>query len=286
MPRMVVGRWIVVTVLILGGLQALYLLLRIEPNDLAEALQPAVAWSGLDLPYLATTWKRTVFAIGWVATLSLPILASTRVGNVVHIARDVIDHQYSRRRASMLTQLRKSRDREQWPRRARIQGRFITLLDDIVRRGEFDAIVFVMHSQGSVVAFDFLRDQHIGGQAVGQLRPDLITFGSPLSHLYEHYFVEYANLANDVAALEGIMGRWVNLYRVDDYIGTGVADRPGGPVHNEQLPPGGHTDYWREERLARVLIDLIEHPHATSPYISHNQPSLQPQPSGAIAQMV
>lgn len=260
LPRMVVGKWIVAILVALGTLQALYLL-RIDVA-VANLLGPAFASMDNPAAQFAMQWKRAIIASGWMATLSLPLLASTRVGNFVHIARDLIDHQYSRRRASMLTQLRKSRHAEHWPRRARIQGRFIALLEELSRQGKFDAVIFVMHSQGSVVAFDYLRDQQGMSQMPCGVCPDLVTIGSPLGHLYEHYFLEYANLSTDVGTLQASVGRWVNLYRIDDYIGREVAQCPGSPIHNEQLPRGGHTDYWREERLAHVLIDLIDHPHA------------------------
>lgn len=260
MPRMVVGGWILGVLMTVTFLQAVYLAFRIEPVDLAVPLKGIFAMLGVDITELATRWKHTIFAIGWVSTLSLPILASTRLGNFVHIARDLIDHQYSRRRASMLTRVRKSRDVEHWPRRARIQARLMTLLEVLMRKGQFDHVIFVMHSQGSVVAFDYLRDEAAANNDMKGLKPDVVTFGSPLTHLYQYYFFEYSDLDKDITALRNRIGRWINIYRVDDYIGTEVALGADTGVKNEQIGPGGHTDYWKEDRLAKVILDLASHP--------------------------
>jgi hypothetical protein len=286
LPRMVVGNWIVGALVAVGTLQALYLVFRIDPVDVVAPFVTVFSWIGVDLPDLATKWKRTIFAIGWISALSLPILASTRLGNFVHIARDLIDHQYSRRRASMLTQLGRSRDVDHWPRRARIQARLIRLLDDLLRDGKFDAAVFVMHSQGSVVMFDYLRDQGAVRLELSGRHPDVVTLGSPLSHLYEHYFLEYASLNKDIAALRGVVGRWINMYRIDDYIGREVAHGTETGVTNEELTRGGHTDYWREHRLGHVLLDLVQHPSVrglTEPATTATAPrTLVPESAPAI----
>jgi len=254
MPRMVVGRWILGVLMVVTFLQALYLLLRIEPEDLALPFEGMFAPLAADVKDLATRWKHTILAIGWISTLSLPVLASFRLGNFVHIARDLIDHQYSRRRASMLT--RRSRDRESWPRRARIQSRLLTLLDEVVRKGQFDQAIFVVHSQGSVIAFDYLKEAAPDNKELGGLKPDIVTLGSPLAHLYQHYFVDYVGLEADVTALRTNIGRWINLYRVDDYIGTSIPLGPEAGIRNEEIGLGGHTDYWKEDRLGRVILDI------------------------------
>jgi hypothetical protein len=78
-----------------------------------------------------------------------------------------------------------------------------------------------------------------------------------LTHLYQHYFYEYLGLERDVAALRNNIGRWINLYRVDDYIGTSLMLGPEAGIHNVEIGLGGHTDYWKEDQLARVVFELV-----------------------------
>jgi hypothetical protein len=246
-PRMVVGRWILGALMFVTFFQALYLLLGMDLENFAELFE----W-GAGARDLATKWKHTIFAIGWISTLALPVLASLPLGNFIHIARDLIDHHYSQSRASRLARLpAKLRDKEQWPRRARIQGRLRTLLEEVVPKERFDQAIFVVHSQGSVIAFDYLKEAAPYNQELGGLKPDVVTLGSPLAHLYQHYFYEYVGLERDVAALRGNIGRWVNLYRVDDYIGTSLMLGPEAGIHNVEIGLGGHMDYWKEDQLAR-----------------------------------
>jgi hypothetical protein len=254
MPRMVVGRWILGVLMVVTFFQALYLLLGMDLGEIADLYKGPFATVVAAAGEWATTWKHTILFIGWASTLALPVLASFPLGNFIHIARDLIDHQYSRRRASRLT--RSSRDKERWPRRARIQGRLLTLLDEVVRRGQFDQVIFVVHSQGSVIAFDYLREAAPENKELAGLKPDVVTLGSPLSHLYEHYFYEYVGLDAAIAKLRNNLGRWINLYRVDDYIGTGIMVGPQAGVVNKVIGIGGHTDYWKEDQLAKVIRKL------------------------------
>jgi hypothetical protein len=253
MPRMVVGRWILGALMFVTFFQALYLLLGMDLEDFTEIF----GWAA-GLRNLATKWRHTIFAIGWTSTLILPVLASFPLGNFIHIARDLIGHHYSQPRASRLARLQaKLRDKEQWPRRARIQRRLLALLHEVVPKGRFDQAIFVVHSQGSVIAFDYLKDAAPLNKELGGLKPDVLTLGSPLTHLYQHYFSEYLGLERDVAALRNHIGRWVSLYRVDDYIGTSLMLGPEAGIHNVEIGLGGHTDYWKEDQLARVVFELV-----------------------------
>lgn len=260
MPRMVVGRAILVVLMFVTFWQAVYLATQVKPETaisafgaLVPALEEAIADGSL-------LWTRWVMGVGWVSTLALPVLASLRIGNFVHIARDLIDHQYSHKRASMLTQVRRSRDPELWPRRARIQARLEALLTEMLREHTYDHFIFAVHSQGSVITFDFLRDT---GSAIGQLgntKPDIVTFGSPLAHLYQHYFAEYRDLERDVMSLQSGIGRWINVYRIDDYIGTDIDREDKTFIDNRQIGCGGHIDYWKEESLAKIVCELAIRP--------------------------
>jgi hypothetical protein len=135
--------------------------------------------------------------------------------------------------------------------RARIAERFVSLLRYLDRRGDFDRIVLVSHSQGTVITTDLLRfltlglpDQHPDRDLVRPDRVRLLTMGSPLRQLYGSNFpqlygwVAEANpIALETAApVPGIpdiearspdpaalrVERWVNLYTSGDYIGRNL----------------------------------------------------------------
>lgn len=260
MPRMVVGRAILIVLMFVTFWQAVFLATQVRPETAISAFGALVPALDDAIADGSVLWTRWVMGVGWVSTLALPVLASLRIGNFVHIARDLIDHQYSHKRASMLTQMRRSRDPELWPRRARIQARLEALLTEMLRGRKYDHFIFAVHSQGSVITYDFLRD---AGSAIGQLgtfKPDIVTFGSPLAHIYQYYFAEYRELEKDIMSLQSGIGRWINVYRIDDYIGTDIDRADRTFIDNKQIGRGGHVDYWREERLAQIVCELATRP--------------------------
>ena len=115
-----------------------------------------------------------------------------------------------------------------------------------------------------MIAYEFMRT---GGAECEQLlcaQPHLVTFGSPLGHLYQFYFNEYGTLPSDVEALRPRLSSWTNLFRVDDYVGREIAGGTGSEtgvlIRNIVLPAGGHIDYWKERALADVVLDRIRKP--------------------------
>jgi hypothetical protein len=197
--------------------------------------------------------------LAWGLALIFPLLMGNAFNNAVHIARDLIDHQYGPERGRVLAERRDRRlsDAERWPRRERIRQRLLRLLAALNERGGYDRIVFLAHSQGSIVIYDYLKtaadytNNHVGGA-----KPDVITFGSPLGHIYQHYFQEYAGLELVLERLRQCTGRWINLYRIDDYIGLRIGGS-GSCVDNQAMNPGGHVDYWKEEELAATIVHVV-----------------------------
>ena len=110
-----------------------------------------------------------------------------------------------------------------------------------------------MDSQGSVVAYDYIRGEAPDYPELGGARPLLVSCGSPLGSVYQKYFYEYGPKDFMPAALAGALSRWVNLYRVDDYIGGRVEVTKGLAIDNRVLPPGGHMDYWSEPAVAAAI---------------------------------
>ncbi|MEO1720065.1 MAG: hypothetical protein AAFR23_07535, partial [Pseudomonadota bacterium] len=193
----------------------------------------------------------------------------------VHVGRDLVDHQYNPDRVRVARRIRplnaraRRSIRESAPRfqrRHRVQSRLEELIDNVVARNEVDRLIFVAHSQGTVITHDYL----INHDNLSDARPrtqalfrslsaiDIITVGSPLKHLYRYYFSDYDQIAETTDQDRHLMARissWTNLYRVDDPIGGPVDLRDG--ITNIGLPPGGHVDYWREAGFCRVLWELI-----------------------------
>lgn len=154
-----------------------------------------------------------------------------------------------------------------WLRR-RIQDRLITLVDKLIADEAPDHILFVAHSQGTMIAIDTLELKgREWRQGVGDV--SLITMGSPYLHLYAHYFGRSfakpgARPVLQRVANGGALTSWVNVFRIDDFIGTHVCPNPLG-VPGEDLwprevavPPNGHTNYWIDDSVAPILHDLAE----------------------------
>jgi hypothetical protein len=212
----------------------------------------------LDSNDVFVSLRNLILPVAAVAALILPFFFGRRIANVVHIARDLIDHHYQPRlEVAAYFFPAVFRARYERPRRARIQGRLKLVLQRFVQNQGYAGVVFVAHSQGSVVVYDYLRDNGPGFAELGDAAPALLTFGSPLGSVYQKYFHEYA--ATKIVPL-GIASRlkcWINLYRVDDYIGGRIVPPPGLRVDNHVMGLGGHTGYWTEPEVAEALDAIL-----------------------------
>jgi hypothetical protein len=80
--------------------------------------------------------------------------------------------------------------------------------------------------------------------------------GSPLTHLYEHYCPSrYPPLiGHSRGGHRRTVRDWINVYRIDNYVGTFVTPVPDrlNPAEtaevlvNVPIDPGGHVGYWRQ----------------------------------------
>ncbi len=195
----------------------------------------------------------------WVMAVLLPMAAGKGFNNAVHVARDLIDHQFG----PWCGRLRgggagaRLTDEKRYPRRARIQKRLATLIDALPDRSSYTQILFVAHSQGSIVVYDYLKANAAALAADAAVKPGVVTFGSPLGHIYQRYFCGYAEVVGELDKLQPGLTRWINLYRIDDYIGTWIGPHGEGPVENRALPPGGHVDYWKEDVVAQTILEMV-----------------------------
>jgi hypothetical protein len=223
-----------------------------------QALQPIV-------PFVVV-----VLVIG-MALVALFLQSGLRAA--LHVVMDVVNHFY--RRALPVP----------WPWRPpgpvapgrfaiqqQIEARFRRVLQEVLADGDVTHVTVVAHSQGTIIAVDVLcmrwTNKLLGGRQVR-----LVTMGSPFTHLYQYYFPHrYPPLFVADGGRERFnpewwslgenLGGWLNIFRVDDFVGThidGAADR-SFPV-NRCLAAGGwakgagHTGYWQE---AAALAEMAE----------------------------
>jgi hypothetical protein len=159
------------------------------------------------------------------------------------------------------------------PRR-RMLDRYEALLVYIARRS-YDRIVFVAHSQGTVLTATLLAEDGL------PLPPEvsLMTFGCPLRQLYLRRFPSQYAWVDRLSKPERrrefvkqVTREWVNVAAAGDPIGRTVFERPpepwespapslpaGSPELKELLlGAGGHSSYWTAPPLYDELERLID----------------------------
>lgn len=212
----------------------------------------------LDRNELFVSLRGYILPVAAVVALILPFFFGRRVANVVQFARELIDHHYQPRQetaAYFIPSVFRIRMRKL--RRERIQGRLNLVLEHFVQNQGYDGIVFLAHSQGSVIVYDYLRDNGPHYTRLGDAAPALLTFGSPLGSIYQKYFHEYAASKPVPLGIAAKLKCWINLYRVDDYIGGRISPPPGLRVDNHVMGLGGHTGYWTEPEVAEALDAIL-----------------------------
>lgn len=139
-----------------------------------------------------------------------------------------------------------------YAQRERILGRFRLVHDHLARQMDYDRLIVVSHSQGTVIAAQSLAEGSLPD------RPRfLLTMGSPLTHIYGQYFARGFGLD----PLAGQLARWINIYRCDDFVGTRVR-APNGLVENLRVAPNGHTGYWTDRNVWSALRTALTLPDA------------------------
>lgn len=151
--------------------------------------------------------------------------------------------------------------------RQRIQDRLKVLMTQLIIDEQPDKIVIVAHSQGTVIALDVIAQEGRGWlQALPkEAELNLVTMGSPYTHLYHHYFRSSFPAPETVPALrqrtggdgsrEASLSRWVNIFRIDDFVGTHVG--AGVWPTERPVPPNGHTMYWVDRNVLKILQNLL-----------------------------
>lgn len=212
----------------------------------------------LDKNQMFVTLRGYILPVAAVVALVLPFFFGRRVANVANFARDLIDHHYQPRQetaAYFIPSVFRIRNRRL--RRERIQSRLNLVLEHFVQNQGYDGVIFLAHSQGSVIVYDYLRDNGPNYTRLGDAAPALLTFGSPLGSIYQKYFHEYAAAKPVPIGIASKLKCWINLFRVDDYIGGRIQPPPGLRVDNHVMGLGGHTGYWTEPDVAEALDAIL-----------------------------
>ncbi len=205
-----------------------------------------------------------------VVGMALFLFAAHSIQKAVKLALDVVNHFAA--------------PTKQFPIRTRIAKRMADTIDFLLTPGDKPHLVVVCHSQGTVVTLDTLfgdqknvyegrwplrRRRQVWQPGLWETRLKdevasltILTFGSPITHLYQYYF---PSLYPPLAQMPGLQGldaeiasgriRWFNSYRVDDYIGTYIDPAFEGFPVNVPMPVGGHTDYWKEDVFKRLFAE-------------------------------
>ena len=198
-----------------------------------------------------------------IVMLSQLPLISKAFGGVQHIMQDLIDHQY--RLNVGFSGMLNPADKSQPVRRQRIDKRMDAVISRFVAEKGYDGVVFLAHSQGTVIVFDYLRSSEL---ALRQ-RPFVLTAGAPVSALYEYYFNEYGNVSRMMTEMKLQPLRWTNFYRTDDPIAGPISGpiswslpepaRAKAPAFaNVAMGPGGHLAYWQEKVVCDEVMRMLD----------------------------
>jgi hypothetical protein len=147
--------------------------------------------------------------------------------------------------------------------RLKITARYISLLR-YIHSLNYDGVIIIAHSQGSVITADLLRLLQVEWPPAPRRLIYFFTMGCPLAQLYEWRFphlyawtCSHQGLSGpDPAQLYGVRS-WVNAYRTGDYVGRQLWDGHPPPNCEEfSIGPGAHTHYW--DRTAPQIRDRLD----------------------------
>jgi len=147
----------------------------------------------------------------------------------------------------------------------------LDMLLDVVNHFYFrPELAIVSHSQGTMVAVEILNDEELSWINNSFSSVSLVTMGSPLSHVYQHYFKHvYPPLDQPYwVSLRRRIDRWTNICRIDDFVGNDISfpknqstgEEAGGAqidFSNHAVGVGGHTNYWSDLEVLEILRPLL-----------------------------
>ena len=139
-------------------------------------------------------------------------------------------------------------------------------------------LVMVAHSQGTVDVIETLNDPEMDWLRNSFGKITLVTMGSPVTHLYQHYFGHFYPPFADRFwnTLHQQVDRWINIFRVDDFVGLDIDfghlpqthedsvamnGQPGpnqcklhfAECSNHPVGARGHVNYWADAEVLEIL---------------------------------
>ena len=144
--------------------------------------------------------------------------------------------------------------------RDRVRVRILATLDHVVR-ADYDEIVVVGHSFGTILATDILADWPRAGDAV---RPHLVTWGAPTAVMAcrsEWLRTEVERLvANDRLA------RWVDVHATSDWLCSAFPGRARRKVAGDTRAVRFDAPFF-DRMLGRTHLAYFAHPDALAPLL-------------------
>jgi hypothetical protein len=235
-----------------------------EPNPTPDAFScfypdSLAFWKGRfnEIAAVAAGGLGTIFVLAW------PFLQK-HLGVGLGVGKDVINYFVDS--VPKKSPLQNFKDMMEDPDRAtsftlrhRINTRFRIVLDTKMQAFKPDEVLIISHSQGTMISVSQLSRKDVL-QSLGKVPYTLITMGSPFSHLYHYYFPTQFNIDNVDPAL---LRNWVNIFRVDDFVGTYIKSRKLDPSDSEEFPknipiyPYGHTGYWFDQQVLDLMASEV-----------------------------
>lgn len=157
-------------------------------------------------------------------------------------------------------------------KRDAIQRRMKTILNHFRQTAVGNPkLTIVSHSQGTMIAIEVLNDGELDWINEKFCEVNLVTMGSPFSHVYQHYFAHFYPALNELfwSNLRNRLNNWVNIFRIDDFVGTEIRydsfAEEGLSFSNHPVPSRGHNYYWCDKRVLEIIrnynICQALHPH-------------------------
>jgi hypothetical protein len=235
--------------IIIPAYQALVVGLCVTVAILAPANELSKFFNSAHTPMLEVTSAERSAAVIFVAFVALLVFAfRSRYQNVFEIVTDVVDH---------------FRQPEQdYPIRRLRQQRLEAAIDALLENNDAANLLILAHSQGSVIVLDSLMNGLWQNRLKDRVqRLVIITMGSPISHVYQHYFahaypLDCGPVAGEVCQDQRVV--WHHLHRPDDWIGCNVqGPTPNFPCNRPALKLGGHQHYWDWPDALVAVRDLL-----------------------------
>lgn len=161
---------------------------------------------------------------------------------VLGIGRDVVSY------STVTKPLAKDTTPEHFPIRQALDIRFARVWRHVLDHHPSERITIIAHSFGSVIAVRYLQRMFQQNLLPKNVKIQLLTMGSPVSHIYGQYFC--CDFALDASFPKAVA--WKNFYRIGDYVGTTISDPQ---VPDFEIGKGGHTEYWTDSRFWAALTE-------------------------------